>query len=147
MRTARYALLMLAFLAPAGLVAQMGGPGGGPRGWGRGPMGGPRRMPTVEDELKELTQQLKLTDEQKPKVKAILQDQHDQMRRLMEESSGTPEENRSKMREIHENSSAKIRELLTDEQKTKYDKLLEERRRRMEERRRGPEGGPPPEPQ
>ena len=53
----------------------------------------------------------------------------------MEDSSGSRQDNWSKMREIHEKSSAKIRDLLTDEQKTKYDKIQEDRRQHMQERR------------
>ena len=139
MKKVRYALLMLALLAPAGLIAQMGGPGGGPGGR----VGGHRRMPSVDDEVKHLKKELNLTDTQKTQVKTILQDQRDQMKQVMEDSSGSREDNWSKMREIHEKSSVKIRDLLTDEQKTKYDKLQEERRQRAQERRRGNEEAPP----
>ena len=96
-------------------------------------------MPSIEEEVKHLTKQLQLTDEQKPKIKAILQGQRDQMKALMEDSSATREEKMPKMKEIHESSSAKIKAILTDEQKTKYDKMEQERRKHMDERR-----GPPP---
>ena len=135
MKIARYALLMLALLVPTALVAQ-GGPGGGPGG-----PGGPRRMPSVDDQVKDLTKQLDLTDTQQAQVKTILQDQRDQMKKVMDDSSGSREDNWSKMRDIREKSSAKIRDLLTDEQKTKYDKLQEERRQQMQQRRGGHEGG------
>jgi periplasmic protein CpxP/Spy len=143
MKKLRYALLMLAFLAPAAMVAQEG-PGGGPGGE---PMGGPRYMPSVEDQLDELTAKLKLTSVQKPRVKFVLQDQRDQMKQLMLDSSGSREDNMSKMREIRQNSNAQLRALLTDEQKIKFDKMQEERRKHMEARRRGgDEGAPPPPP-
>ena len=143
MKTLRYALLILALAAPAALTAQMEGTGGGPGG---GP-GGRRGMPSVDDQVKHLTKELKLTDSQQTQVKTILQEQRDQMKQLMEDSSGSRADNWSKMREIHEQSSAKIRDLLTEEQKSKYDKLEAERRQRMQERRHGGGGseqGPPP---
>ena len=140
MKIVRYVLLMLALLAPAGLIAQMGGPGGGPGGR-RG--GGPGRMSSVDDDVKQLSKELNLTDSQKTQVKAILQDQRDQMKKIMEDSSGSREDRFSKMREIHEKSSASVRDILTDEQKTKYDKLQEERRQHAQERRRNNEEAPP----
>jgi len=143
MRILRYALLTLALAAPSALLAQMGGPGGGPGG-----PGGHRHMPSVDEQTNQLARDLSLTDDQKTQVKAILQDQRDQMKKLMEDSSGSREGNWSKMREIREKSSAKIRDLLTDEQKTKYDKLEAERQQHMQDRRRGgDEQNSPPDPQ
>ena len=92
-------------------------------------------MPSIEEEVKHLTKKLQLTDEQQPKIKAILQGQRDQMKALMEDSSATREEKMPKMKEIHESSSAKIKAILTDEQKIKYDKMEQERRQHMQERR------------
>jgi len=43
-------------------------------------MGGHRRMPSLNDEVKQLTKELNLTDTQKTQVKTILQDQRDQMK-------------------------------------------------------------------
>lgn len=134
MRTLKYALLIVTLFVPAMMLAQMG----------HGRMGG-RHMPSVDDQVKHLSEQLNLTDTQKTQVKAILQDQHDQMKKVMQNSSGSREDNWSKMREIHQNASAKVRDLLTDEQKTKYDKLEQERQQRMQERHGGGENkeGPP----
>ena len=146
MKTLRYAVLILALAVPAALLAQMGGPGGGPGGPG-GP-GGHRHMPSVDEQTSQLATDLNLTDDQKAQVKAILQDQRDQMKKLMEDSSGSRQDNWSKMREIHEKSSAKIRDLLTDEQKTKFDKIQAERRQHMQDRRHGgDEQNSPPDPQ
>jgi Spy/CpxP family protein refolding chaperone len=48
------------------------------------------------------------------------------------------------MMEIHKASQDKIRALLTDDQKTKYDALQAEMRDRMQNHRGGPEAPPPP---
>ena len=132
------ALLALALLAPATMFAQPPGPGGDQRGGGR------RHMPSVDDQLDELSSKLKLTDAQKPQVKAILQDQRDQMKQVMDNSSGSREDNRSKMREIHEASVGKIRDLLTDDQKAKFDKMQAEHQKRWQESREGGNGSAPP---
>jgi Spy/CpxP family protein refolding chaperone len=136
MKTIKFALLTLALLAPAALVAQMGGREGSHRG-----------MASVDDQVKQLSKELKLTDDQTSQVKTILQDQSDQMKKVMQDSSGQRDDNWSRMRDIHEKSSAQIRTLLTDEQKTKYDKMQEERRQRMQERHHGNEEAPPAQPQ
>jgi Spy/CpxP family protein refolding chaperone len=69
------------------------------------------------------------------------------MKKTMQDSSGSRQDSWSKMRDIHEQSSAKIREVLTDEQKTKYDKMQEERRQRGQQRRQNHEEAPPSNPQ
>ena len=138
MRIVRYSVLAVALLAPIGLLAQGGPPDGAAEG-----MGGHRRMPSVDDQVKDLTSKLNLTDAQQSQVRTILQDQRDQMKKVMEDSSGSRKDNWSKMRELHQQSSAKIRDVLTDEQKPKYDKLEDERRERMQHRRGGDQGAPP----
>ena len=60
----------------------------------------------------------------------------------MQDSSGSREDNWSKMREIHEQSDTRLRDLLTDEQKTKYDKIQEERRPRWQDRGAGKDNAP-----
>ena len=137
MRKLKHAVLMLALLVPAAVFAQEAGGGGG--------MGGHRHMPSVDDQLNNLSTKLNLTDAQKPQVKAILQDQQDQMKQVMDNSSGSPDETRAKMREIHEKSATKIRALLTGEQKARFDKMQEEHQKRMGDGH--PQGAPPPPPQ
>jgi periplasmic protein CpxP/Spy len=139
MKQLKYVLLSLALMAPAGLVAQSANTTDSQQE--ARPMR--RHIPDVDTQLQRLSKKLKLTDEQKPQVKTILEDQRDQMQKLMQEPSGAQGEKRQKMREIHENASSKIRTLLTDEQKSKYDKLEAQRQERMQ-KRRGRRGGSAP---
>jgi protein CpxP len=108
--------LAFALVLSASALAQMGGMGGPPGGRHR-------QMMSPADQLKRLDKELKLTDEQKPKIQAILEDQEKQAQQLMSDSSSGPQEKMPKMREIHENSSAQIRALLTDQQQVKYDAM------------------------
>lgn len=125
MKTLKYLLLLLAFATPAALLAQDNPP----------PAGGPgqmaHHMPSVDDQLNHLSSKLNLTDDQKTQIKPILQDQQDQMAALMSNNSASREETHAKMRDIHEKSNAKIRAILTDDQKAKFDKMQSERRGRM----------------
>jgi len=66
---------------------------------------------------KEVLESLKLTDEQKPKVKAVLEEQDKKLQ-------GVPrEERRDKMREMRPEMSKKMKEILTPEQFTKYEQM------------------------
>jgi Spy/CpxP family protein refolding chaperone len=132
MKQLKYALLMLALFAPAALSAQAGGSPG------EGQMQKGPHMASVDDQLDDLSQKLNLTDAQKPQVKTILQDQQDQMKQAMGNSSASGEETRAKMRGIHKASSAKIRALLTSEQKAKLDEMQSQHRQKHGE-------APPPQ--
>ena len=143
MKKLKYALLMLALFVPAALLAQAGGSG-------EGQMGARQHMPSVDDQVEHLTQKLNLTDAQKPQVKTILQDQRDQMKQAMDNASASREETRAKMKEVHKASNAKIRALLTDDQKATFDKMEEHHRHMGEGHGEGAgeghgEGAPPPQ--
>jgi Spy/CpxP family protein refolding chaperone len=109
-----------------------------PGGHGRGMRGG--------RQLEMLTKRLNLTPDQVTQVKAIDDDQMSQMRALRDDTTTSGEDKRSKMMTIHQASQDKIRNVLTDEQKTKYDAMLAKMQQRRENRQGGDEGGAPPPP-
>jgi Spy/CpxP family protein refolding chaperone len=115
-------------------------------GHGRGGPGGMRG-----NQVDFLTKKLNLTPDQVTQVKAIEDDSRKQMMALREDTSIAGADKRAKMMEIHKGAQDKIRALLTDDQKTKYDALQAEMRERMENRRGGPGAPqtppPPPAPQ
>ncbi len=74
----------------------------------------------VKQRLDTLTEELKLTDAQKPKVEAALTAQAEKMRGLRD---ATPEERQEKMKASREEMSKKMKEILTAEQFEKYEKL------------------------
>lgn len=87
---------------------------GAPTGGGQA-SGGP---PTVEQIRDRLVKELKLNEDQQRKLEPILQDGREQMRALQ----GLPEpDRRAKAQKIREASRVRIREILTDEQKARYD--------------------------
>jgi len=93
-----------------------------------------------------LTKKLNLTPDQVTQVKAIEDDSRKQMMALREDTSIAGADKRAKMMDIHKAAQDKVRALLTDDQKTKYDALQAEMRERMENRQGGPGGPPPPPP-
>src|SRR3954453_19260951 len=77
---------------------------------------GPRRGASVEQRMERMTEQLKLTDEQKPKVKAVLEDTQKQRQELRADSSTPREERGEKVRAIVEKENKKFKEILTADQ-------------------------------
>lgn len=110
-----------------------------------GAMGGERHgMPTVDEQVSRLDQELNLTDAQKPKVKAALESQRSQMQTIMQDTSMSRDDKMAKMKDIHQSTTSKINDVLTDEQKTKYAALQEKQKQRMEQMHEQHEPGTPP---
>ena len=73
-----------------------------------------------------MTKRLNLTPDQVTKVKAIQADSHKQaMATRDDNTAGT--DRHAKMESMRQAEQAKVRAILTDEQKTKYDTMLDRR--------------------
>jgi Spy/CpxP family protein refolding chaperone len=124
-----FAIVMLGGLFTAAQAsAIVGFQGFGMRQRGRG------QMPSVDDQLKRMTKDLKLTDEQQTKVKPILEDQRQQMQQLRSDTSLSQDEKFSKMRELHEQASSQIKSLLNQDQQKKFEEHQQKRRERWQSR-------------
>lgn len=115
---------------------------GGPGGRGPGGPGGPMRM------LRELD----LSEAQKAQVKTIMEEQRSRAEAVRNNTSLSEQDRRREMMKIHEEGMHKVRAILTDEQKTKFDAMEKRQREGMREHRgegmgqgHG-EGAPPPPP-
>jgi Spy/CpxP family protein refolding chaperone len=80
-----------------------------------------------------LAKQLELTDEQKTKIKPILEEQAKKIKDLRADTSLLQEDRRAKMKAIRDEVAPKMKEILTPEQFAKFEK--------MGQRRGGPQGG------
>jgi len=136
LRNGAFLFLFLCGLGAFALQSPQGGPPpqGGQGPGGRGPM-------SPADQVKDLTEKLSLTEDQQGKIKTIMEDTRDQMQKLRADDSMSQEDKMAKGRALREASNGKIRDLLTDEQKKKFDQLEQERRDRMRQRQGG--GEPP----
>ncbi len=79
--------------------------------------GGSARM------LNMLTEKLSLTDDQKPKVGAILKDQMAQMKTIHDDTTLSDDDRKAKITALNASTKTQIRALLTDDQKTTFDAL------------------------
>ena len=98
-----------------------------------------------EHQVEMLTKRLNLTPDQVTQVKAIDADTMNQMKTLREDTTTSKADKRSRMMEIHQASQDKIRNVLTDEQKTKYDAMQAKMQARRQNHQ-GAEGAAPPPP-
>jgi periplasmic protein CpxP/Spy len=94
-------------------------------------------MPSVDDQLKRMSKQLKLSDDQQAKVKPILEEQRNQMQQLRSDSSLSQDEKMGKMRELRQQSSSQIKALLNDQQQKKFDEVQKKRQEKWQSRQSG----------
>jgi periplasmic protein CpxP/Spy len=92
--------------------------------------------------LEWLSKELNLTDEQKAKVKPILDDQTKQMHATQEDSSLTQEQKREKMKQIHQTTHSQINDILTPEQQKKFAALKEQQKEHHEGSKESPSEQP-----
>lgn len=88
---------------------------------GRPPQG--QRAEMAKERLAKMAEELKLTEEQKTKVAAAMKAQAETVRGLKE---ATPEERKEKMKASRAEMEKKMKEILTPEQFTKWEKLRKE---------------------
>jgi len=93
--------------------------------------------------LKMMTKRLDLTPDQATQIQGIQADSRTQMEGLRADTSVAGADKRSKMMDIHKAQTEKVRAVLNDQQKTKFDAMEQHRHDRMEERRGGGDGAPP----
>lgn len=84
------------------------------------------RGPSVEEQIKQLTELLALTAEQKPKIEALVKEQGEKMRAIFADSNTPQEDRRKKMGEMRTEFTGKIKAVLNKEQGEKYDKFVAE---------------------
>jgi len=85
---------------------------------------------------------LNLTDEQKAKLRPILQEQNQQMEALRNDTSMTQEQKIAKANEVRQNASPKIKAILTQEQLQKLADL--QQKARQQQQSAPAQGAPPP---
>ena len=81
---------------------------------------------SAEQHLQMLSEKLNLTDDQKAKLKPILQDQMQQMKAVREDTSLSEDQKHAKMKSIHESLHEQINAVLTPEQQTKFKEMQHE---------------------
>jgi|PlaIllAssembly_1097288.scaffolds.fasta_scaffold790519_1 Spy/CpxP family protein refolding chaperone len=99
----------------------------------QGPPTAAQREDMLKQRMTRMSEELKLTDAQKPKVEAVLKDQAEKMRGLRD---ATPEVRREKAQALRTDMDKKMKEVLTADQYTSWQKMRAQGR----EGRGGPGG-------
>ena len=89
------------------------------------PAKGKRGMMSVDQQLDMMKQRLSLTDEQVPKVKAALEDRNKQMAEIRQLPQ---EDRRDKMMALMDEQKKKMKEILTPDQYTKYESMVQRKK-------------------
>ena len=84
------------------------------------PKGGKKQF-TIEQQMERMTTTLTLTDEQKPKVKAVLEGQQKKMQAIRDESD--QDTRRTKMQDLRKETNTKMKGILTEDQYKKYQEM------------------------
>ena len=79
--------------------------------------------PNVKGQMKKLTKELNLTEDQAIQVKSILEDEQIQQQPIVNNNMLPREVKNDKMHKLHVDVQDKVKEVLNDDQKKKYDEL------------------------
>ena len=85
-----------------------------------------RNAESPEQHLQMLSENLNLTDDQKTKLKPILEDQAQQIKAVHNDTSLSQEQKRAKIKSLHESFHDQINAMLTPEQQVKFKQLRQE---------------------
>jgi len=103
------------------------------------PQGEPSQAPAMrsnaDSQVAALTQQLNLNSDQQAKIKSILEDQHQQVVSLVNDNSMSRDAKLQKVHAIRQQTIDKVRTTLTtDEQKNKFDTMIQAQNERIRQR-------------
>ena len=128
-------------LGTTAMVAQDAPPPPPPHGHGEM---GPRGAEMQHKQLEHLTKELNLSTDQVSQIQAIQDDGRKQMMALRDDSSTQGPDRRAKMMAMRETEQSKIKAVLNDSQKVKFDAMMEKMKERREHRHEGHEAPTPP---
>jgi len=78
---------------------------------------------TAESRLEEMSKQLNLTDDQRTKLKPILQDEAQQLQAVHNDASLSQDQKKAKAKEIHAASKPQINSVLTPDQQKQWKEM------------------------
>lgn len=116
-----------ALLLSAGAFAQDQSQGAATQNQQQGKMGGHRHRGMMKDpqaRLDHMSKMLNLTEDQKAKIKPILDNENQQMQALKSDTSTAKQDRRAKMMDIHKSTMDQIRPILNSDQQAKMDQQM-----------------------
>jgi len=86
----------------------------------------------VQEALQRISTELNLTDDQKAKIKPILQDEFKQLKAVGDDASLSSDQKIAKAKEIHTTAKSQIQPILTPEQQTQLATMKEQMKQSWE---------------
>ena len=103
--------------------------------------GGQHGPMSPDRELTHMTKALQLTSDQQAQIKPILQNRRDQMMQIHQDSSMSRQDKMAKMKDLDDSSNSKVEAVLNDQQKPKYEQMMQNRKEHMQQRRANRQNG------
>lgn len=88
----------------------------------------------IDSRIDRLSKQLNLTAEQQAAIRPIMEDEVNKLKELRKKTGLNATERRAKLHELRQDTSNKMRSVLTEEQRQKYESYLKELRERYQKR-------------
>jgi hypothetical protein len=82
--------------------------------------------PSIDDQVRSLSDQLNLSTDQQAKLKTALEDQHSQAMKVAQDSTLAREDKIQKIHTIRESTINTVRSTLNEDQKKKFDQMLQQ---------------------
>jgi protein CpxP len=95
------------------------------------------QMPSLDEQVATLSQFLNLTADQQTQAKTILQDQHQQAMTIVNDQAASRDQKMQKIMALREATITKVRGILTDEQKPKFDQMVEQQNQQLKQHMQG----------
>jgi hypothetical protein len=95
--------------------------------------------PSIDDQVQSLSQQLNLSADQQAKVKTALEDQHTQAMNIVQDNAMAREDKIQKIHAIREGTINKVRTALNDDQKKKFDALVQQQEQHVQQQQAPPQ--------
>ncbi len=146
MRTAILALCALTMSAVPAMAQDNTTPSSAPAGQQGQPGGHHDPAQMEQHQLDMMTKRLNLTPDQVTQIKAIDDAERPQMMALRQDTTMSRDDKHSKMTALRQDRETKIRTVLTDDQKSKFDAMVAKEHERMENHQGGHDGPPPAPP-
>jgi hypothetical protein len=102
-----------------------------------------KSMPTPDEVVAKMDSKLSLSADQKAKITPIIADRQEKIKALQADTSTPRMQKMQSMKQIMSDSDMKIKAVLNDDQKKKYDEMQQEMHDKMQERRQQKQSAPP----
>ncbi len=133
--------------APTGRSEDRANPAAQPGAQGQTQPGQPSgQPPTMDAQVSALAQELSLNADQQTKVRTILEDQHGQAITIIQNDAMPRADKIQKIHALRSTTISRVRDVLTPEQKPKFDQMVSDQDQRMQQRQQQqpPQGQQPP---